>query len=136
MLNPVTCVPSITQLFQGTNNTLADFSSTVPSVMGKAKDGWLLGHRTNKAGLGEAKLLQKASTSALLLAHSGRLALMAVCELAGLAGVLCRMLTQPTPAATATMSQLAGIAADMIARPGGNAVNPSPITVIPPLWRS
>lgn len=44
---------------------------------------------------------------------------MAVCELAGLAGVLCRMLTQSTPAATATMSQLARIAADMIARPGG-----------------
>lgn len=103
---------------------------------GRAKDGWLLGHGTNKAGLGRAKLLQKASTSALLLAHSGRLALMAVCELAGLAGVLCWMLTQPTPAATATVSQLARIAADMIARSGGNAVNPSPVIVISPLWRS
>ncbi len=61
---------------------------------------------------------------------------MAVCELAGLAGVLCRMLTEPTPAATATMSQLGGIAADMIALPGGNAVSPSPITGIPPLLRS
>lgn len=61
---------------------------------------------------------------------------MAVCELAGLAGVLCRMLTQPTPAATATMSQLARIAAEMIARPSGNTRNPSPIPVILPLWRS
>lgn len=53
---------------------------------------------------------------------------MALCELAGLAGIPCRMLTQPTPAASATMSQLAEKAADMSARPGGSAVNPSPIT--------
>lgn len=139
MPNRVTCVPSITQPFQGSDNTAADFSSTVPSVMGKLKTAGYWGiAQTRQAWRvrGGAKLLQKASTSALLLAHSGRLALMAVCELAGLAGVLCRMLTQPTPAATATMSQLARIAADMIARPGGNAVNPSPITVISPLWRS
>ena len=58
---------------------------------------------------------------------------MAVCELAGLAGVLCRLLTQPTPAAAATMSQLARMAADMIAHPGGNAVNPSPINGVSPL---
>lgn len=61
---------------------------------------------------------------------------MAVCELAGLAGVLCRIVTQPTPAASATMSQLARIAADMIARPGGSALNPSPIMAVSPLWRS
>lgn len=102
--------------------------------MGKAKDGWLPGAPHKQGRLrGEAKLLQKASTSALLLAHSGRLALMAVCELAGLAGVLCRLLTRPTPAAAATMSQLARMAADMIAHPGGNAVNPSPINGVSPL---
>lgn len=44
---------------------------------------------------------------------------MAVCERAGLAGVLCRMLTQPTPAVTDAMSQLARIAAGMSGRPGG-----------------
>lgn len=87
ILNPVTCLPSITQPFQGSDNALtADFSSTVPIGNGKAKDGWLLGHRTNKAGSGrrEQSSSRKQSTSALLLAHSGRLALMAVCELAGL----------------------------------------------------
>lgn len=52
---------------------------------------------------------------------------MAACELAGLAGVLRRKLPQPAPAATATTSQLAGIVADVIARPGGNAVDPFPM---------
>lgn len=131
-LKLVTCVPSITQPFQGSDNTPADFSSTVPSVMGKLKTAGCRGAAQTRQASGEAKLHQKASTSALLLAHSGRLALMAVCELAGLAGVLCRLLTQPTPAAAATMSQLARMAADMIAHPGGNAVNPSPINGVSP----
>lgn len=66
----------------------------------------MLGHRANKADLWGALFLHKASTSVLLLALSRRLALMAVWELAGLAGVLSRMLTRPTPAAFATMSKL------------------------------
>lgn len=81
-------------------------------------------------------LLQNASKSVLLLAHGGRLVLTAVRELAGLAGILCRMLTQRSPAISATMSQLARIATDMNAYPGGNAVSPSPLTGISPCWRS
>lgn len=50
---------------------------------------------------------------------------MTACELAGLAGVVCRMRTQPAPAAAAAVSQLARIAADMIVRPGGSAAAPS-----------
>lgn len=88
------------------------FQLSCSNCNGKAKGCLLLGHCTNKAGSGKAKLLQKAWTSALLLAHSRRLALMAVCELAGLAGVLCQMITKPTPAATATMSKLVRLAAD------------------------
>lgn len=42
--NPVTCVPSITRLFRGSDNTPADFGCTVPhSGNGKAEGGWLLG---------------------------------------------------------------------------------------------
>lgn len=55
---------------------------------------------------------------------------MAVCELAGLAGVLCQMITKPTLAATATMSKLVRMAADKAFYHDSNALCLSRVSLL------
>lgn len=117
------CLQSHTLAFPGKQQYPGWFQLSCSLHKEKAKGSWLLGHRTNKACSAQAKLLQKGRTSVLLLAHSRRLELMAVCELTGLAGVLCQMITKPTPAATSTMSKLVWMAADKAFYHDSNAVS-------------